>query len=299
ITIAPGRANAAGQANCAANGPLSTMDGTDCAQATPGAPTPTTGLPNPLANQPSINPLPSTPPTVSSQPPSTGPLPSSQPPSSAPPSSTSATPSTPSTPAPQSCPNGKTVPYQQTDPNAKPPATSCAATSSQSSDSCSSTQPTTAVGTTHVTSDKLDAQNVTICGVTTLNTRSGPEKVLHLVIGHGTLTNYQLTGPTFGNGFAPKMITDLDLTNINLYTPRFTATLGIPIFGTDTCAIRLTLTPDAIPSWLPMHITLPSLSGCGLDYDQPLITGGPINLVNQWCLTTAELRSCPSRSPSS
>ncbi|WP_030609554.1 DUF6114 domain-containing protein [Streptomyces fulvoviolaceus] len=115
-----------------------------------------------------------------------------------------------------------------------------------------------------ISADRLDANALQIKGSRWLETPTGRTKVLVLHATSITLTNYQLTTAQSGPGLTLRF--DVTVNDVDLYMASLSGVLriaGLPL--------RISLSADLIPDFLPLDITLPQLSLDTVEAKQTLI----------------------------
>lgn len=150
--------------------------------------------------------------------------------------------------------------------------------------------PSVGCGTTEVVASDLKATNVTILGTETIRDGCGRSiEVVDLLIEDAVLKNYQLLSP--GQTF--KIVTDLQISDIELPTPKLRANVNIAKLITDQ--LGLPQLPIGIPigpvpidpplvrtleSLNLLPLTIRGLEASPASWQQPIIRGGDVKLIN-------------------
>jgi hypothetical protein len=204
---------------------------------TPSAPAPTTTESAPSTPAPTPTGTPQQPPTPTGAPPTGAPT------STAPGTSTPAGPTAP--------PTGTTVP---------PPAAG------------SGTIPVVSARPAAVTMSGLTATNFVFKGTMGLRTPTGTLTVLVFHADRIVASDYRLR--TTDAGPTANLSADLDISSVDIFATKLTGTVTVPILNLPLTDV--TLTPDSVPAWLAVDLTLPVFTGTNLTVDQAYIQAGTV-----------------------
>jgi hypothetical protein len=127
-----------------------------------------------------------------------------------------------------------------------------------------------------VTARTLDATNFVFRGTRFVRTPAGRLKVLVFHADRMTARDYRLRSTDPGPRVS--LSANLDVSGVDIYATRLSGNIAVPLLHIPL--VPVTLTPDLVPTWLPVDIWLPLLSSTQVTVEQAYIRAATIDATD-------------------